>query len=35
MQSYIKEYIKTFGEDLPMRVTSPATSRLFDVTEGN
>ena len=35
MQSYIKEAIETFGEDVSIVVTSPAKSRLFDVTEGS
>ena len=34
MQSYINEAIKMFGEDVSRRITSPATSRLFCVTEG-
>ena len=34
MQSYIKEEIKTFGEYASRGVTSPATSRLFDMAEG-
>ena len=34
MQSYIKESIKTFEEDVSRGVASPATSRLFNVTEG-
>ena len=34
MQSYIKEAIEKFGEDLSRGVMSPETSRLFDVTEG-
>ena len=34
MQSYIKESIETFGEDMSRGLTSPSASRLFDVTEG-
>ena len=34
MHSYIKEAIEKFGEDVSIGVTSPETSRLFDVTEG-
>ena len=34
MQSYIKEDIETFVEDFSRGVTSTATSRLFNVTEG-
>ena len=32
--NYIKEEIKTFGEDVSRGVTSPSTSRLSDVTGG-
>ena len=35
MQSYIKESIKTFVSYVSRGVTLPATSRLFDVTEGS
>ena len=34
MQSYIKEEIKTFGEDVSRGVTSPETSGLYYVTRG-
>ena len=34
IQSYIKEAIEKFGVDVSRGVTSPATSRSFDVTEG-
>ena len=34
MQIYIKEEIKTFGKDVSRGLTSPAASRLFNVTEG-
>ena len=34
MQSYIKEKTEIFREEVSRGVTSPATSRLFDVTEG-
>ena len=33
IKSYIKESIGKFGEDISRGVTSPATIRLFDVTE--
>ena len=34
MQNYIKEAIETLEEDVLIGVTSPATGRLFNVTEG-
>ena len=34
MQRYTTEAIKTFGEGMAIGITSLATSRLFDVTEG-
>ena len=34
MQIYIKEAIEKFGVDMSRGVTLPATSILFDVTEG-
>ena len=34
IQYNVNESIEPFGEDMPIGVESPATSRLFDVTEG-